>query len=384
MQEMTGILNRPANCAATFGGRDPKATAMAATSLTYINPTTGANVPRFKTTTVDPNIRYGTSLMKFTRFSLSDAHPDVDVDTDNSTHLIVSIDLGERFKPRYIQKRIKVFVETNGAGMITACNSSIPVNANSDIYQQMCEDSLQGTFDTGTNICTLPTPAPTPTPGVQNPEDVFQAVCETMLGGVYNGGTQNCDISAIITAAAGGASEEDVCNVMDGYTWDSGTSACLLDMASARTGTGSRIHPSWVNSTQKETYAWHGWASFGGDLGAGVGMQVCGGTYTNNNSTYNLTTKPYSRKVKVMASFTYQTDSGGSDTINANLANNVGTQLDYKRSYVNGGWQPRDIILIGIDTVPANAVRTYSLTMSNITGGCGRMGRFTQWVIQEL
>ena len=120
---MRTVLANPVNCFETFNaGINAKSSTNAINHIIYTNKS-GALIEKFKNNTSDPSVRYGQGKIKIMDYSLSHNSGDVDVDTENTTHLIVRFDRGKAVKPQYANKQIKLYVEVDGSDNITACRA---------------------------------------------------------------------------------------------------------------------------------------------------------------------------------------------------------------------------------------------------------------------
>lgn len=123
LQGIQGVLSIPSNCTAAFKGKTARSHPNVVTTLKD----DGADT--FKTIVADSGVVYGQRRVKIKSYSLSDATDDVDVETLNTTHLVVAFDKGAGYN-RNVSKRIPLKVELNFDG--TTIKSCVSLSHTSD------------------------------------------------------------------------------------------------------------------------------------------------------------------------------------------------------------------------------------------------------------
>jgi Tfp pilus assembly major pilin PilA len=117
--EIQQILAVPENCLQTFVGKNAVSAVNTVNAIKFKN-TSGVFVDKYKNKALDPNVRYGSGIIKIEDYSLSDAANDVAVATDGTTHLLIRFYKG-KLAGVSSTKKITLKVQVNASNIIIGC-----------------------------------------------------------------------------------------------------------------------------------------------------------------------------------------------------------------------------------------------------------------------
>ena len=203
--ELVAILSNPVHCLATFSGKNAVNTASGVVNYIKVNAE-----HRYAT-----NAPTGNSGVKINAYSLSDSDPDVDVPS-NTTNLIIHF---ARKKAQVgsgdIIKKIKLYVEVNGTGLITNCRSLS--SSSTDIWSRGNGGDI---YYSGGNVG-IRTTAPTATLTVVGTASISG---QTYFGGNVGIGTMTpqakLDVAGEIRPGSSGVSVGGSCLYEGAFAYD--------------------------------------------------------------------------------------------------------------------------------------------------------------------